>query len=134
MILSFREWFESRRAATVHPEIKKWIDSADKLKQTVEKLKAIIKDKEAKTKTTKPIKVEPAEKKPEVEKPDKKPEIKPKDKVVVEPDKSKVKIEPKNIEKPTKVNKGKEVPEEEEEEDERPRRNSDTRLRNQIRN
>jgi len=106
--MDFRDWFESRRAATVHPEIKKWLDSADKLKQTVEKLKAVLKDKEEKEKT-KPVKtilkdVEP--KKPEIKKPEKpeikKPEIKdkPPEKPV-----EKVKIEPKNVGKPTKVEK-----------------------------
>ena len=86
MTFSFKDWFEARHAPSVNPEIKKWIDSADHLKQTIEKLKAIMKDKEAKAKVAKPVK---AEKKPE------KPEEKPKKPIEDKPDK---KIEPKKIE------------------------------------
>lgn len=84
MILLFREWFESRSAATVHPEVKRWLDSADKLKQTIEKLKAVLKDKESK----KPAKPETkkAEKKPDV-----KPEVKEKEPVKAEPKKPDIK-------------------------------------------
>jgi len=120
MDLDFRGWFEARRAATVHPEVKKWIDSADKLKQAVEKIKALMKDKEQPPKKTdfsavrsidfeklqskfKP-KEEPKEDKPETKD---KPEVKDKSETKDKPE-SKTKIEPKNIEKPTKVEKDEE--------------------------
>lgn len=107
MNLDFRGWFESRRAATVHPEIKKWIDSADKLKQAVEKIKTLMKDKEQPKKkpdfsTVRPIDFEKLQSKfkpKEEPKKDDKPDEKPK-------------IEPKNIEKPTKVEKDKDPDEE----------------------
>jgi len=130
MGLNFKEWLEAKQAAVVHPEVKKWIDSADKLKQTVEKLKAVLKDKEDKAKHAKPVKVEPVKEKPDIKKkpdakdvkekpdikekpdmdkrlPDKRlPEKKPVDIGLRRVEKPDVKIGPKkNIEKPTKVEK-----------------------------
>lgn len=137
MILYFREWFESRSAATVHPEIRRWLDSADKLKQTIAKLKAVLKDKESKKPEPKKV-----EKKPEPEKKPIKPEDKDK-KSDLRPEKSDAKPgekkpepkkpfvgppEPKNGEKPTKIVKAKEKPED----DERGR-NSDARFPNKVR-
>ena len=118
MNLDFRGWIESRRAATVHPEIKKWIDSADKLKHTVEKLAAALKqgdkqaiqhiipssDEKIKYKLGK-NKVKPKDKEPAEEKPDTIKSIdfeKLRSKFEQKPDK---KIEPKNVKKPTKVEK-----------------------------
>lgn len=61
MLLNFKEWLESKRPVSVNSDVKKWLDSADKLKQTIEKLKAVLKNKKAeedKPKVQAPIKVE----------------------------------------------------------------------------
>ncbi|NIQ12982.1 MAG: hypothetical protein GTO02_00790 [Candidatus Dadabacteria bacterium] len=100
MILDFRNWLERRQAPTINPEIKKWVDSADKLKQTVEKLKDIIKQH----KKPERVKVEP--KKPEREpekiepKKDEPRETKPEDKAKEVEDKE-------NVTTPTKIEKEK---------------------------
>ena len=96
MSLNFKAWlYEIRHSAVINPEVKKWVDSADKLKQTIEKLKSVLKDKEKK-----PIKIEPEKKKPEpeVKKPEKK----------SEPPSKRNKIDLKNIQKPTKIDKAEE--------------------------
>ena len=119
MSLDFKEWlYEIRHSAVINPEVKKWVDSADKLKQTIDKLKLILKDKEQEKK---PIKVEPEkdkepEKKPDFKKPEqeKKPIPKPKQEkkpIKVEPEKKEPEKKPesssklKNIHKLTKVDK-----------------------------
>lgn len=118
MDLDFRSWFEGKRGtATPHPEVKKWMDSADKLKQTVEKLAAALKqgdkkaiqhiipdsDEKIKYKWGK-TKTEPKPKEKEPDKPD---TIKSIDFEKLQ-SKFKPKEEPKNVEKPTKVEKDEE--------------------------
>jgi hypothetical protein len=49
MALNFKEWLESKRPVAVNSDVKKWFDSADKLKQTIEKLKAALKNKKPET-------------------------------------------------------------------------------------
>ena len=63
MMFDFKEWYydEIRHTAT-NPQVKTWIDAADKLHQTLEKLKAILKTKKPTEKPEKkPVKkpVEP---------------------------------------------------------------------------
>lgn len=113
MSLNFKEWFnEAKRPVSVNPDVKKWLDSADKLKQTVEKLKAALKNKKPETdkdKEKEPVKVEPFKKldnKPNV-KDEKKPDgdkEEEKDKKVA-PEKKELPEKFKFIQKPTKVEK-----------------------------
>ena len=72
-MLNFKDWLaETKQNRVINPDVKKWIDSADKLKQTIEKLKAILKSKKID-----PEKVDIEELKP---KPKPKEELKPKPK------------------------------------------------------
>jgi hypothetical protein len=125
MVLNFRDWLEVRHHAAVKPDVKKWIDSADKLKQTVEKLKDFLKKKSAeKPAPEKKVEIEPTKKpeRPEIkpeEKPEEKKEGKPerprkpqdkerpeiKDKIEKEPRKPEPKFDPKIIQRPTRLEK-----------------------------
>ncbi len=75
MVLKFKEWLdEAKRPVSVNSDVKKWFDSADKLKQTIEKLKAALKDKKPEIEKEKePVKVDLSKKldKPEIGKKDK---------------------------------------------------------------
>ena len=75
-MLTFINWLESKKNLSVHPEVMKWISSAEELKKDLEKLKAVLKDKKPEDKKViddieKEIDDEekPEVKKPEVKKP-----------------------------------------------------------------
>jgi outer membrane biosynthesis protein TonB len=107
MMFDFKEWYydEARHTAT-NPQVKTWLDAADKLHQTLEKLKAILKTKKPEKPVEKPGEKKPVEKpgeKKPVEKPgEKKPVEKPGEKKPVEKEKPK---SDKNVVQPTKVEK-----------------------------
>src|SRR5271155_2851248 len=113
MSLKFKEWlYEIKHPAIVNQDVKKWLDSADKLKQTVAKLKAVLKDKE-KEPEKKTVKVEPKKEPEKRQKPFEKPEEKKQEKPEKkEPEKKepewpnirrgkRPEIEPKIVQKPT---------------------------------
>ncbi len=95
MLISFKDWFfdEVRQGSIAHPEVKKWLDSADKLKKVIEKLKSVLKDK------VKKPEVKDKEKKPEVKKPEpKRVELQPEKPEVKKPEPKRVELQPKKPE------------------------------------
>jgi hypothetical protein len=106
-MLNFIEWLEARQAPTINPDVKKWIDSAEKLKVTIEKLKAALKKKEEEKAKKKPEKKKPEEeKKPEKPEKEEKPEEKePEEEKLKRPEKPKQpEPRPKEKEKPIPTN------------------------------